>query len=175
MVVSAGPGMRILRATHLGMCFGVRDAIALALSGGRRPARQSSVIWSITRTVLSSPRGQGHRGRAGRRAVETSRPLRTPRRPDGTSERSLARSCALGLTVVEATRPLGAGRQAGGRGPRALRLPRRHRRAARPRGGARPHRRSHSYCFRRSRSTGRTLSRSRSTPHRGRGSDHAGD
>ena len=24
--------MRILRATHLGMCFGVRDAIALALA-----------------------------------------------------------------------------------------------------------------------------------------------
>jgi hypothetical protein len=40
--------MRIIRATHLGMCFGVRDAIALALAsaeGGPLTSRPGASPW----------------------------------------------------------------------------------------------------------------------------------
>ena len=29
--------MRLIKATHLGMCFGVRDAVALAFAESRQP------------------------------------------------------------------------------------------------------------------------------------------
>ena len=59
--------MRILRATHLGMCFGVRDAIALALE--HADAGPLTILGDLVHnpTVLQHPRGEGHRGRAGRR------------------------------------------------------------------------------------------------------------
>ncbi|MBK7997606.1 MAG: hypothetical protein IPK15_02430 [Verrucomicrobia bacterium] len=51
--------MKILRATHLGMCFGVRDAIALALS--RSKQQPVTVLGDLVHneTVLRSLRQQG--------------------------------------------------------------------------------------------------------------------
>ena len=40
--------MRVLRAEHLGMCFGVRDAIALAFDARRSPRRSRSSAISFT-------------------------------------------------------------------------------------------------------------------------------
>ena len=65
--------MRIIRATHLGMCFGVRDAIALALASAE--AGPLTILGDLVHnpTVLERARGQGHRRRAA-----TSRRSRRP-------------------------------------------------------------------------------------------------
>ena len=51
--------MKILRATHLGMCFGVRDAIALALS--RSKTQPVTVLGDLVHneSVLKTLRDQG--------------------------------------------------------------------------------------------------------------------
>ena len=57
--------MKIIRAQSLGMCFGVRDAIALALDAAPTPRRSPfSATWSTTRPCWQALRGQGHRRRA---------------------------------------------------------------------------------------------------------------
>ena len=95
--------MRILRAAHLGMCFGVRDAIALAVE--HADAGPLTILGDLVHnsTVLNTleAKGIGVAQDAGR--VTTSTVMVTAH---GTSERSLARTRALGLTVVEATCPL---------------------------------------------------------------------
>ena len=95
--------MRILRATHLGMCFGVRDAIALALE--HADAGPLTILGDLVHnpTVLGVLEAKASRSR------RTPRTCRTPTvmvTAHGTSERTLARTRALGLTVVEATCPL---------------------------------------------------------------------
>jgi 4-hydroxy-3-methylbut-2-enyl diphosphate reductase len=95
--------MRILRATHLGMCFGVRDAIALALE--HADAGPLTILGDLVHnpTVLSALEAKG---------VAVARDVAQVRTPivmvtaHGTSERTMARTRALGLTVVEATCPL---------------------------------------------------------------------
>lgn len=95
--------MRILRATHLGMCFGVRDAIALALEHAE--AGPLTILGDLVHnpTVLGALAAKG---------IAVAQEVATVRTPTvmvtahGTSERSLARTRALGLTVVEATCPL---------------------------------------------------------------------
>ena len=95
--------MRILRATHLGMCFGVRDAIALALE--HADAGPLTILGDLVHnpTVQSSLRAKGIAIAQDAAQVTTPTVMVTAH---GTSERSLARTRALGLTVVEATCPL---------------------------------------------------------------------
>ena len=95
--------MRILRAAHLGMCFGVRDAIALALEhAGAGPL---TVLGDLVHnpTVLGALEAKGIAVTQDVAAVTTPTVMVTAH---GTSERTLARTRALGLTVVEATCPL---------------------------------------------------------------------
>jgi 4-hydroxy-3-methylbut-2-enyl diphosphate reductase len=95
--------MRILRATHLGMCFGVRDAIALALE--HADAGPLTILGDLVHnpTVLSALEAKGIAVAQDVAHVKTPALMVTAH---GTSERTLARTRALGLTVVEATCPL---------------------------------------------------------------------
>src|SRR5215813_1633459 len=95
--------MQILRAAHLGMCFGVRDAIALALE--HADAGPLTILGDLVHnpTVLSALEAKGIA------VAQDVAHVRTPTlmvTAHGTSERALARTRALGLTVVEATCPL---------------------------------------------------------------------
>jgi 4-hydroxy-3-methylbut-2-enyl diphosphate reductase len=95
--------MRILRATHLGMCFGVRDAIALALE--HADAGPLTILGDLVHnpTVLGALEAKGIAVAQEVAHVTTPTVMVTAH---GTSERTLARTRALGLTVVEATCPL---------------------------------------------------------------------
>jgi 4-hydroxy-3-methylbut-2-enyl diphosphate reductase len=95
--------MRILRAAHLGMCFGVRDAIALALE--HADAGPLTILGDLVHnpTVLSVLEAKGVA------VTQDAAQVRTPTvmvTAHGTSRRTLAQTRALGLTVVEATCPL---------------------------------------------------------------------
>src|SRR5438093_3198012 len=95
--------MRILRAAHLGMCFGVRDAIALALA--HADAGPFTILGDLVHnpTVLSALEAKGIAVAQDVAQVTTPTLMVTAH---GTSDRTLARTRALGLTVVEATCPL---------------------------------------------------------------------
>ncbi|HEU4893974.1 MAG TPA: 4-hydroxy-3-methylbut-2-enyl diphosphate reductase [Vicinamibacterales bacterium] len=95
--------MRILRAAHLGMCFGVRDAIALAFE--HADAGPLTILGDLVHnpTVLSALEAKGIAVAPDEARVNTPTVMVTAH---GTSERTLARTRALGLTVVEATCPL---------------------------------------------------------------------
>jgi 4-hydroxy-3-methylbut-2-enyl diphosphate reductase len=95
--------MRILRAVHLGMCFGVRDSIALAIE--QADAGPLTILGDLVHnpTVLGALRARGIAVAQDVSDVETSTLMVTAH---GTSDRTLARTRALGLTVVEATCPL---------------------------------------------------------------------
>jgi 4-hydroxy-3-methylbut-2-enyl diphosphate reductase len=95
--------MRILRAAHLGMCFGVRDAIALALEhadAGPLTILGDLVHNTHVQRVLEARGIEIARDAA---LVKTATVMVTAH---GASRRALARTRALGLTVVEATCPL---------------------------------------------------------------------
>ena len=51
--------MKILRAEHLGMCFGVRDAIAVAHQNALTEPVTILENWCITRSVLAMLRERG--------------------------------------------------------------------------------------------------------------------
>ena len=95
--------MKILRAESLGMCFGVRDAIALALD--QVEARPITILGDLVHntTVLAAleARGIAFAHEAGQ--VKTPTVMVTAH---GASQRRLATTRALGLDVVEATCPL---------------------------------------------------------------------
>jgi 4-hydroxy-3-methylbut-2-enyl diphosphate reductase len=95
--------LRILRAAHLGMCFGVRDAITLALE--HADAGPLTILGDLVHnpTVLSGLEAKGIAIAQDATRVTTSTVMVTAH---GTSERTLARTRALGLKVVEATCPL---------------------------------------------------------------------
>jgi 4-hydroxy-3-methylbut-2-enyl diphosphate reductase len=95
--------MRIIRATHLGMCFGVRDAITLALE--HAAAGPLTILGDLVHnpTVLSALDAKGIAVAQDVTHVKTPTVMVTAH---GTSERTLARTRALGLEVVEATCPL---------------------------------------------------------------------
>jgi 4-hydroxy-3-methylbut-2-enyl diphosphate reductase len=95
--------MRILRAAYLGMCFGVRDAIALALE--QADAGPLTILGDLVHnpTVLAALEEKGIAVARDVAHVQTSTVMVTAH---GTSERTRARTRALGLTVVEATCPL---------------------------------------------------------------------
>ena len=95
--------MRIIRATHLGMCFGVRDAIALAFE--HADSGPLTILGDLVHnpTVLTALEAKGISVAQDVAHVQTPTVMVTAH---GTSERALAQTRALGLTVVEATCPL---------------------------------------------------------------------
>ena len=95
--------MKIFRATHLGMCFGVRDAIALAIEHAEVGPL------TILGDLVHNPTVLGALETRGIVVAQDAAHVKTPTlmvTAHGTSERDLARTRALGLTVVEATCPL---------------------------------------------------------------------
>lgn len=95
--------MQILRAIHLGMCFGVRDAIALAHQ--HADAGPLTILGDLVHnpTVLDALAAKGVAVAQDVAHVTTPTVMVTAH---GTSDRTLERTRALGLTVVEATCPL---------------------------------------------------------------------
>jgi 4-hydroxy-3-methylbut-2-enyl diphosphate reductase len=95
--------MRILKAVHLGMCFGVRDAVALALE--HADAGPLTILGDLVHnpTVLSALEAKGIAIAQDLAQVATPTLMVTAH---GASARAIARTRALGLTVVEATCPL---------------------------------------------------------------------
>jgi len=95
--------MRVIRAEHLGMCFGVRDAIALALK--RSQAQPLTVLGDLVHneTVLAELRGRGIKivGQVG--SVQTRAVMITAH---GASEKTMNTVRRLGFEVTEATCPL---------------------------------------------------------------------
>jgi 4-hydroxy-3-methylbut-2-enyl diphosphate reductase len=94
---------RIIRARHLGMCFGVRDAIALALD--RAAAGPLTILGELVHNpaVLAVLRANAiaivqEPAQAATRTVMVT--------AHGASERRLSSARALGLDVVHATCPL---------------------------------------------------------------------
>jgi 4-hydroxy-3-methylbut-2-enyl diphosphate reductase len=95
--------VQVIRAEHLGMCFGVRDAIALAF--GRAEAAPLTVLGDLVHNagVLEALRARGIAIAHDPAQVHTHTVMVTAH---GASERALASTRARGLEIVEATCPL---------------------------------------------------------------------
>jgi 4-hydroxy-3-methylbut-2-en-1-yl diphosphate reductase len=95
--------MRIIRAEHLGMCFGVRDAITLALR--QAESGPLTVLGDLVHneTVLAELRLRGIRVAQQPADVNTQTVMVTAH---GTSKRAMNETRGRGLSVVEATCPL---------------------------------------------------------------------
>jgi 4-hydroxy-3-methylbut-2-en-1-yl diphosphate reductase len=93
----------VLRAEHLGMCFGVRDAIALALTHGE--SAPLTILGDLVHNeaVLARLQASGIAVARTPSDVKTHRVMVTAH---GASERTLAKVRALGLESIEATCPL---------------------------------------------------------------------
>ena len=97
------PSLRILRAEHMGMCFGVRDALALAHR--QATAQPLTVLGDLVHneTVLADLRRRGIQLEQNLDAVTTQTVLITAH---GASEKRLAAVAARGHRLIEATCPL---------------------------------------------------------------------
>lgn len=95
--------MKIIRAEHLGMCFGVKDAIALALQTAKQEPLTILGDLVHNETVLAELRAQGIRIEQIPTNANTPTVMITAH---GASERAIAQTRALGLNVLEATCPL---------------------------------------------------------------------
>jgi 4-hydroxy-3-methylbut-2-enyl diphosphate reductase len=95
--------MRIIRADHLGMCFGVRDAIELALK--QSATEPLTVLGDLVHneTVLAELRARGIRIAQSAAAVDTPTVMITAH---GASDAAMGRVRERGLNVMEATCPL---------------------------------------------------------------------
>ena len=95
--------VRILRAAHLGMCFGVRDAITLALEESRR--QPLTILGELVHndSVVSDLRARGIGLEEQTAAVRTRAVMITAH---GASEKALERARSHGLQVLQATCPL---------------------------------------------------------------------
>jgi 4-hydroxy-3-methylbut-2-enyl diphosphate reductase len=95
--------MKILRAEHLGMCFGVRDAIALAFQEAAK--HPLTVLGDLVHneTVLARLRSLGIQFQNDAGLVATARVMITAH---GASDRKLGETRGRGLVVMEATCPL---------------------------------------------------------------------
>jgi 4-hydroxy-3-methylbut-2-en-1-yl diphosphate reductase len=95
--------MRIIRAEHLGMCFGVRDAIALATETAQN--QPVTVLGDLVHneTVLADLRARGVQFARRAEAVDAGMVMITAH---GASERAINQVRARGLPVLEATCPL---------------------------------------------------------------------
>jgi 4-hydroxy-3-methylbut-2-enyl diphosphate reductase len=101
--VNMNANLKIIRAEHLGMCFGVRDAIALAVEAAAR--EPLTVLGDLVHneTVLADLRARGIQFERQVAGVGTSTVMITAH---GASERVLAEARGRGLSVLEATCPL---------------------------------------------------------------------
>ena len=101
--VSNTPRFKVVRATHLGMCFGVRDAISLALE--KTQAEPLTILGELVHNpiVLDQLRSQGVQIEHQLTNVRTSTVMITAH---GASEKAMASVRERGLNVVEATCPL---------------------------------------------------------------------
>jgi 4-hydroxy-3-methylbut-2-enyl diphosphate reductase len=95
--------MKIIRAGHLGMCFGVRDAIALAVETSEREPLTILGDLVHNETVLAELRVKGIQFEQKSANVETQTVMVTAH---GASERTLNKVRERGLNVLEATCPL---------------------------------------------------------------------
>jgi 4-hydroxy-3-methylbut-2-enyl diphosphate reductase len=95
--------MKIIRAEHLGMCFGVRDAIALAVAIAEREPLTILGDLVHNETVLAELRAKGIRFEQKSAMVATETVMVTAH---GASERMLNETRQRGLNVLEATCPL---------------------------------------------------------------------
>jgi 4-hydroxy-3-methylbut-2-en-1-yl diphosphate reductase len=95
--------MRILRATHLGMCFGVRNAIEMACEAASLGPLTILGELVHNETVLDELRARGIRLCRDIDDVETPSVMITAH---GASERRLAAARGRGLCVLDATCPL---------------------------------------------------------------------
>jgi 4-hydroxy-3-methylbut-2-enyl diphosphate reductase len=95
--------MKVIRAAHLGMCFGVRDAIALALETAKE--KSLTILGELVHneTVLSSLRSKGIKFEHEVEQVNTPMAMITAH---GASERAINRARGRGLNIIEATCPL---------------------------------------------------------------------
>ena len=93
--------MKILRATHLGMCFGVRDAIGLALDHPEPTTILGELVHN--EAVLKDLRSHGVQIEHHLDSVTTPTVMITAH---GASQRAIARIRERGLKVLEATCPL---------------------------------------------------------------------
>ena len=94
---------RVIRAAHLGMCFGVRDAIALALEEAKR--RPLTILGDLVHNeiVVAQLRGEGIQIQNQPEAVRTNAVMITAH---GASEKMLRAVREQGLHALEATCPL---------------------------------------------------------------------
>jgi 4-hydroxy-3-methylbut-2-en-1-yl diphosphate reductase len=99
----ANPGMRVVRARHLGMCFGVKQAIVRALAAGER--QPLTILGDLVHNeaVLADLRARGVRTCAETGDVGTATVMVSAH---GASERRLAQLRARDLRVLNATCPL---------------------------------------------------------------------
>src|ERR1035437_2452956 len=95
--------MKIIRAEHLGMCFGVKDAIALALGAAKQEPLTILGDLVHNETVLAELRAQGIRLAQQPAGVGTRTVMVTAH---GASERAMCETRGRGLSLVEATCPL---------------------------------------------------------------------
>jgi 4-hydroxy-3-methylbut-2-enyl diphosphate reductase len=95
--------MKIIRAEHLGMCFGVRDAITLAVN--EVAVAPLTILGELVHneTVIAGLRSRGIRIQNDVGGVATQRVMITAH---GASQRVLNEARGRGLNVVEATCPL---------------------------------------------------------------------
>jgi 4-hydroxy-3-methylbut-2-enyl diphosphate reductase len=95
--------MTILRAQHLGMCFGVRDAIALAQQHARE--KPLTVLGELVHNqyVLQDLHRRGVQITANPESALTSQVMISAH---GASDRTKAHARSLGLEVLDATCPL---------------------------------------------------------------------
>lgn len=95
--------MKIIKAEHLGMCFGVRDAIALAQEAARH--QPLTILGDLVHneTVLAELRARGIQIEQQPERISTKSVMITAH---GTSERMLHQTRAGGFNVIEATCPL---------------------------------------------------------------------
>lgn len=95
--------MKIIRAEHLGMCFGVKDAIALAIESAQH--QPLTILGDLVHneTVLAELKQKGIQFEAEAREVGTGTVMITAH---GASERKLGAVRERSLQVLEATCPL---------------------------------------------------------------------
>lgn len=95
--------MKIIRAEHLGMCFGVKDAIALAFETARH--EPLTILGDLVHndTVLAELRARDIRIEQSPVEVTTRTVMVTAH---GASETRIGQTRNLGLNVIEATCPL---------------------------------------------------------------------
>jgi 4-hydroxy-3-methylbut-2-enyl diphosphate reductase len=95
--------MKIIRAEHLGMCFGVKDAITLALQTARQEPLTILGDLVHNETVLAELRARGVRIEQSAADVATQTVMITAH---GASDRKITETRKLGLNVLQATCPL---------------------------------------------------------------------